>query len=136
MSFSHVLLPECEGKLSPLDTNLSWKSASDWLTAHAAAVQALASVSSVILAGILLWTTIRYARSTADILEESRKSRKAVESQASASQAQATAAFKPRQRDAVLTWHAVRRAVLGFQFKVVPLKIERDAPEVGHCQQA
>jgi hypothetical protein len=67
---------------------------SDWLAAHAAAVQALASVASVILAGILVWTTIRYARSTADILEESRKSRKAVESQASASQAQAAAAFE------------------------------------------
>src|SRR5215472_10011007 len=56
-----------------------WFTASDWLAAHAAAVQALASVVSVILAGILVWTTIRYARSTADILEESRKSRKAVE---------------------------------------------------------
>jgi hypothetical protein len=64
---------------------------SEWLTAHAAAVQALASVASVLLAGILVWTTIRYARSTADILEESRKSRKAFESQASASQAQASA---------------------------------------------
>jgi hypothetical protein len=31
---------------------------------------------------------------------------------------------------------AARRAVLGFQFKVVPLKIERDALEVGHSQQA
>jgi hypothetical protein len=74
---------------------------SDWLTAHAAAVQALSSVASVILAGILVWTTIRYARSTAEILEESRKSREAIElqakaaqSQSSASQAQASAAFE------------------------------------------
>ncbi len=67
---------------------------SNWLTAHAAAVQALASVASVIFAGILVWTTIRYARSTAEILEESRKSRKAAESQASAGEAQARAAFE------------------------------------------
>src|SRR5215469_375902 len=71
-----------------------WFTASDWLAAHAAAVQALASVVSVILAGILVWTTIRYAHSTADILEESRKSRKAVELQAHASQSQASAAFE------------------------------------------
>jgi len=75
--------------------------ASDWLTGHAAAVQALASVANVILAIVLVWTTIRYAHSTAKILEESRKSREAIElqakaaqSQASASQAQANAAFE------------------------------------------
>lgn len=68
--------------------------ASDWLSTHALAVQALASVVSVILAGVLVWTTIRYASSTANILEESRKSRKAIESQASASRAQASAAFQ------------------------------------------
>ena len=76
-------------------------SLSNWLEAHAAAVQALSSVASVILAGILVWATIRYARSTAKILEESRKSREAIElqakaaqSQAEASQAQANAAFE------------------------------------------
>jgi hypothetical protein len=67
---------------------------SDWLTAHAAAVQALASIASVILAGILVWTTIRYTWSTAEILEESRKSRKAIEAQVAASNSQATAAFQ------------------------------------------
>jgi len=74
---------------------------SDWLTRHAPAVQALASIANVILASILVWTTIQYARSTAKILEESRKSREAIElqakaaqSQASASEAQANAAFE------------------------------------------
>jgi hypothetical protein len=75
--------------------------ATGWLADHSPAIQALASVANVILAGVLVWTTIRYARITADILEESRKSRlaaeqqvKAAESQASASRSQASAAYE------------------------------------------
>ena len=72
---------------------MNWSaSLSDWLTAHSAAVQAAASVASVLLAGALVWTTIRYARITAQILQESRKSREAAELQAKAAQSQASAA--------------------------------------------
>jgi hypothetical protein len=57
----------------------------DWLTHYSVAVQALAAVVSVIFTLVLVITTIVYATTTSDILEESRKSRKAAEIQADVS---------------------------------------------------
>jgi hypothetical protein len=65
-----------------------------WLTDHAAAIQAVAAIASVILAGVLALITRHYASITNKILKESEKSRRAAELQASSSQAQATAAFE------------------------------------------
>lgn len=59
---------------------------SDWFTAHGLAVEAGASAVSAILAAVLVWTTIKYARGTARILEESRMVRLAAEAQAAAAQ--------------------------------------------------
>jgi hypothetical protein len=65
------------------------------------AITALAAAVNVILVGVLVVVTWKYAKSTADILEESRKARKvaeqqvtAAQSQAASAQAQATAAFE------------------------------------------
>lgn len=66
---------------------MSWlQLISDWLTSHSSAVQAAAAVASVLLTAALVWTTIRYVRSTAEILEESRKAREAAERQAATSE--------------------------------------------------
>jgi hypothetical protein len=60
--------------------------ASIWLAAHSAAVQAAATVATVLLTGVLAITTIVIARSTAAITDESRRARLAAEEQVSAAQ--------------------------------------------------
>jgi hypothetical protein len=58
----------------------------DWLTSHSTSVQATAAIAGVVLTAVLVVTTILYLRATNRILVESRKSRAAAESQASAAQ--------------------------------------------------
>jgi hypothetical protein len=109
----------------------------DWLTGHAAAVQALASIVSVILAGILVWTTIRYAHSTAKILEESRKSREAIELQAKAAQSQASASDSQAQA-AFESIHLLRERLedeLGLGRSIIHSAIDSAVSAISYWKQ-
>jgi hypothetical protein len=73
-------------------------------------ISACAAAANVILVAVLIFVTWKYAKTTAEILEESRKAReateqliKAAQSQASAAHSQATAAYE--------TLHVLRQEV-------------------------
>jgi hypothetical protein len=92
---------------------------SAWLADHSLAVQALAAVASVLLTTVLVVTTIFYARVTRKILEESERTRKAAQRQASATEQQATAA----QRSVDLLQQQLAEQ-LGLGYSVVQSAIE------------